>query len=252
MTKPLSGWRVLVPRGGSWGDLVGARLRDLGASPVVAPMIDIAGTTEPEALAAALQRLEQGHYGWLVVTSASTVDVLASHGARVPEQTKVAAVGEPTAAALARAGYRADFIPVGEYSASALVAQWPVPGDERGPVLLPQSEIAEPTLLAGLTDLGFEVTAIPAYRTVGVPVEEKVRTDVASGDIRAILVTSGSVARQVAEQLAPLPAQTVIACIGRRTESDARAAGLPVHVIAPISTTDALIDALAHYAETEA
>jgi uroporphyrinogen-III synthase len=252
MTKPLSGWRVLVPRGGRWGDSVGSRLRTLGASPVVAPMINFASTTEPDELAAALHALEDGQFDWLVVTSATTVDVLASHGTKIPERTKVAAVGETTAGALGLAGYRADFIPVGEYSARGLVREWPIDGSKRGRVLLPQSEIAEPTLLAGLTRLGFEVTFISAYRTVGVPVAAQVKTDVAAGDIQAILVSSGSVARQVAEQLAPLPMQTVVACIGPRTASDARAAGLPVHVIAETRSADALIDALVEYAETEA
>jgi uroporphyrinogen-III synthase len=252
MTKPLSGWRVLVPRGGRWGDTVGSRLRTLGASPVVAPMINFASTAEPEELAAALRSLEEGRFDWLVVTSATTVDVLASHGTQIPAHTRVAAVGETTAAALGLAGYRADFIPVGEYSARGLVREWPVDSAKRGGrVLLPQSEIAEPTLLAGLTRLGFEVTFISAYRTVGVPVEDQVKADLAAGDIRAVLVSSGSVARQVAEQLAPLPMQTVVACIGPRTASDARAAGLPVHVIAETRSADALIDALVEYAESE-
>ncbi|MGH3703676.1 MAG: uroporphyrinogen-III synthase, partial [Agromyces sp.] len=38
--KPLAGWRVLVPRGGPWGDGVAAALRARGASPVVAPLIN--------------------------------------------------------------------------------------------------------------------------------------------------------------------------------------------------------------------
>ena len=34
--KPLAGWRVLVPRGGKWGDAVSATLRGYGAVPVIA------------------------------------------------------------------------------------------------------------------------------------------------------------------------------------------------------------------------
>jgi uroporphyrinogen-III synthase len=63
-----------------------------------------------------------------------------------------------------------------------------------------------------------------------------------------VLVTSGSVARQLAEQLPDLPDETVIACIGPRTAFDARAAGLPVHVIAEERTADSLIAALVDYA----
>jgi uroporphyrinogen-III synthase len=57
-------------------------------------------------------------------------------------------------------------------------------------------------------------------------------------------VTSGSVARQVAEQLAPLPERTVIVCIGPRTAFDARAAGLVVDGIAEERSVDSLIDTL--------
>ncbi|PJJ70548.1 uroporphyrinogen-III synthase [Diaminobutyricimonas aerilata] len=245
--KPLAGWRVLVPRGGKWGDTVAATLRSHGAVPVIAPMINFAGTDDPTALANALHELQDGQFDWLVVTSATTVDVLVSERTRVPESTKVAAVGETTAAALSLAGYRVDFIPQGDNSARGLVKEWPK-ADIRGRVLIPQSDIAEPTLVAGLSQLGFEVEFITAYRTVGVPVAEQVRADVASGAIGAILVTSGSVARQVAAQLAPLPDSTIIACIGPRTAFDARAAGLAVHVIADERSAGGLVEALVEHA----
>ncbi len=245
--KPLAGWRVLVPRGGKWGDTVAASLRGYGAIPVIAPMINFAEAEDPHALAAALRELEEGRFDWLVVTSATTVDVLVTLQTRVPQGTRIAAVGETTAAALALAGYRVDFIPEGDNSARGLVKEWPK-SDIHGRVLIPQSDIAEPTLVAGLSQLGYDVRFISAYRTVGVPVTDEVKRDVASGAIRAILVTSGSVARQIAEQLAPLPETTVIACIGPRTAFDARAAGLTVHVIAESRSAASLVEALAEHA----
>lgn len=248
--KPLSGWRVLVPRGGKWGDGVAATLRALGAIPVIAPLINFAGTEDPSALANALHELSDGQFDWIVITSATTVDVLTSQGTRVPDSTRIAAVGETTAAALALAGYRVDFVPSSDNSARGLVKEWPA-SDIRGRVLIPQSDIADPTLVAGLSKIGFAVEFVTAYRTVGVPVAPEVAMDVASGQIGAILVTSGSVARQVAAQLAPLPDETVVACIGPRTAFDARAAGLPVHVIAEERSADSLIEALVEYAEAE-
>jgi uroporphyrinogen-III synthase len=77
-----------------------------------------------------------------------------------------------------------------------------------------------------------------------VPVSEQVAADVASGRIGAVLVTSGSVARQVEAQLAPLPASTVVACIGPRTAFDARAAGLTVDVIAEDRSVASLVEGL--------
>ncbi|HEU4806915.1 MAG TPA: uroporphyrinogen-III synthase, partial [Homoserinimonas sp.] len=118
--------------------------------------------------------------------------------------------------------------------------------------LVPQSDLSEPHLLADLAELGLDIEFVIAYRTVGIPVSEKVATDVAEARIRAVLVSSGSVARQVEAQLAPLPETTVVACIGPRTAFDARAAGLTVHVIAESRTADSLVEGLAEYAAHEA
>jgi uroporphyrinogen-III synthase len=245
-TKPLAGWRVLVPRGGKWGDGVAASLRGYGAIPVIAPMINFASAENPVELSDALKRLERGAFDWLVITSATTVDVLVSQQVVLPSSTRVAAVGETTGAALTLAGYHVDFVPEGDNSARGLVKEWPA-SDISGRVLIPQSDIAEPTLVAGLGTLGLDVEFVTAYRTVGVPVAEHVAADVASGRIRAVLITSGSVARQVQAQLAPIPEETVVAAIGPRTAFDARAAGLTVHVIAESRSAASLVEGLVEH-----
>jgi uroporphyrinogen-III synthase len=244
--KPLQGWRVLVPRGGKWGDGIAASLRALGATPVVAPLINFASAEDPDQLTVEFDRLNAGDYGWLVVTSATTVDVLVGQGVRVPESTRIAAVGETTANALQLAGYPVHFVP-SDHSARGLVKEWPG-APEDGGVLVPQSEIAEPTLVSGLSERGISARFVSAYRTVGVPAPAAVVDEVAAGRIQALLVSSGSVARQIAEQFAPLPESTVLVCIGPRTAFDARAAGLRVDGIAEERSTAALIRALAEYA----
>jgi uroporphyrinogen-III synthase len=128
------------------------------------------------------------------------------------------------------------------------VKEWPA-SEILGRVLIPQSDVADPTLVAGLSKLGFAAEFVSAYRTVGVPLAPNVLADLGSGRIGGVLVTSGSVARQLAAQLPALPSDTVIACIGPRTAFDARAAGLPVHVIAEERTAASLIEALVDYAE---
>jgi uroporphyrinogen-III synthase len=245
--KPLARWRVLVPRGGKWGDGVAATLRNYGAVPVIAPLINFAASDDEAGLAVALRELQAGEFDWLVITSATTVDVLMSQNVTIPERTKIAAVGETTGAALALAGYRVDYVPEADNSARGLVKEWPH-GEIAGRVLIPQSDIAEPTLVTGLTSLGLNVQFVSAYRTVGVPVTDHVRADVADGRIAAILVSSGSVARQIALQLAPLPESTIVACIGPRTAYDARAAGLVVNVIAETRSATSLVESLVEYA----
>lgn len=244
--KPLSGWRVLVPRGGPWGHGVAADLRAKGASPVVAPMINFASTADASALEQALHRLADGGFDWMSVTSATTVDVLSSHRVVVPERTRIAAVGETTAAALLAAGYRVDFVPSRDNSAAGLLREWTdvtqAAGSQR--ILALRSDIAKPILTDGLRAIGHEVESVVAYRTVGVPVDDSIRKDVAEGRVQGILVTSGSVAQQVQLQLGPVPPGTLVACIGPRTAADARAAGLRVDIVASERSAQSLIQAL--------
>jgi uroporphyrinogen-III synthase len=75
-------------------------------------------------------------------------------------------------------------------------------------------------------------------------VDERVVADVRSGRISVILVTSGSVADQVARQFGTLPSSTVVAAIGPRTAKDARAAGLDVAVVSRQQTVTDLIDSV--------
>ncbi|MGP6170229.1 uroporphyrinogen-III synthase [Microbacterium sp. A196] len=245
--KPLTGWRVLVPRGGPWGDGVAASLRSQGAVPVVAPLINFGPTTDQEALDDALEKLAAGSFDWLTVTSATTVDVLFAHRAVVPKSTKIAAVGETTAAALQAVGYEVALVPDRDNSAAGMAEQLIALEPEPRRVLTLRSEIAKPVLTRSLIEAGHDVSSIVAYRTVGVPVTDRIRRDVDSGRINAILITSGSVAQQVREQFPDIPDGTLLAAIGPRTAKDARKAGLPITVVADKQTVDALIDAVSHF-----
>ncbi|TQJ30195.1 uroporphyrinogen-III synthase [Microbacterium sp. SLBN-146] len=245
--KPLAGWRVLVPRGGPWGDGVAATLRRQGATPVIAPLINFAPTNDQATLDESLADLAAGRFEWLTVTSATTVDVLYAYRAVIPANTKVAAVGETTAAALLAVGYRVDLVPDEDNSAAGMAEQLIGLEPEPRDILALRSEIAKPVLTRMLTDAGHRVRSVVAYRTVGVPVTDRIAGDVRSGRINAILVTSGSVAEQVRQQFTEIPEATVIAAIGPRTAKDARRAGLPVDVVAETQTVDALIDAVARF-----
>lgn len=245
--KPLTGWRVLVPRGGPWGDGVAASLRSQGAVPVIAPLINFAPTHDHETLENAIADLAGGAFEWLTVTSATTVDVLYAYRATIPASTKVAAVGETTAAALQAVGYRVDLVPEDDNSAAGMAEQLIALEPEPRDILTLRSEIAKPVLTRTLSQAGHRVRSVVAYRTVGVPVSERIAADVRSGRINAILVTSGSVAEQVHEQFPDLPEDTLIAAIGPRTAKDARRAGLSVDVVADTQTVDALIGAVARF-----
>lgn len=245
--KPLSGFRVLVPRGGPWGDAVSASLRAQGAVPVVAPLINFAPTNEPEVLAEALAKLAAGDFDWVTVTSATTVDVLFAHRAIIPLTTKVAAVGETTATALESMGYRVDLVPQADNNAAGLARELIAIESEPKRVLSLRSEIAKPIASTMLAEAGHDVQPVVAYRTVGVPATERIIRDVNNGRINVILVTSGSVAEQVRTQFPDIPDDTFLAAIGPRTVEDAAKVGLPIHTVANEQTAEALVLAVRDY-----
>lgn len=246
MTGPaLTGWRVVVPRGGAWGDRVAALLRDAGAEPVVVPLVRRVPPSDPAALELALARLEAGEYDGLAVTSAATAEVLAESATVVPAGVVVGAVGPATAAALDAAGVPASLVPDGDHSGRGLAAAWP---DGTRRVLALRSQIAGPDLIVGLRDRGIEVDDVAAYSSVPTGARDAVADPAAAAvaSARAALVTSGSVARALAA--VPGAGSLVVACLGPATARDARDAGLRVAVVAEERSTRALVAALAAHA----
>lgn len=243
----LGGRTVLVPRGGAWGLDVAGRILERGGTPWVVPLIE-ARAVESAALRGALEELAAGGYDWLAVTSAAAADVLAvadvlaAHGAPshayIPATTRVVAVGPATARALERIGVTVDLVPERDHSAAGLLEVW----QAHGRVLVLHSDLAGTTLADGLRERGCEVDAEVAYRTGAVPVSAADVLAVADGAADVILVTSGSVARQV--RRLDVPARTLIACLGPVTARDAQGCGLRVDVVAPQNTVEALLGAV--------
>lgn len=241
-TARLEGWRVLVPRGAEWGSAVAVELEREGAVPVIAPLIRTDPVDSPE-LRTALDRLAAGEVDWVVTTSAAVAPVLG--GATLATGTRVAAVGPATAAALAAQGIPTAYHPAEEYSAIGMLADWPSSAPER--ILLLHSDLAAPTLGDGLRERGHTVESVVAYTTTAVPLAVEARALLRGDGPRAVLVTSGSVAQALVAS-GPVPPEVVIACLGPSTADAARDAGLPVHLVAPRRTVDALLHALADFA----
>lgn len=239
-SKPLSGLRVLVPRGGTWGDLVAQALREQGAHTVIAPLVDFAHTSEEDKLVDALKDLEAGRFDWMTATSSTVADVLTHHNAVINERTQVALVGEATAVAFRNAGYPVTRTPSQENSTHALLEEWT---ETETPdvlkVLTLRSDVAVPVLTEGLINRGHNVTQVLAFRTVGVPASVHIREDIESGRINAILVASTKIAEEVASQFSNLPESTLVACVGANATNAAADVGLRNDQDSPL--TQALI-----------
>lgn len=229
-TKPLCGLRVLIPRGGTWGDLVAQVLREQGAHTVIAPLVDFAHTSEEDKLVEALKDLEAGRFDWMTATSSTVADVLTHHSAVIHEDTQVALVGEATALAFRNAGYPVSRTPSQENSTHALLEEWTeTRTSDVLKVLTLRSDVAVPVLTEELIERGHDVTQVLAFRTVGVLASVHIREDIESGRINAILVASTRIAEEVASQFPHLPESTLVACVGSNARSSAATLGLRNH-----------------------
>jgi uroporphyrinogen-III synthase len=228
----------VLPRGGVWAERVGREARARSLEPVTVPLVSTLSPADPAPRAAATASLGEGGYAWVAVTSGTGARVLTGLVPRRPAGVRVAAVGEATADVFRAAGWPVDLVPR-EANAQQL-AQALAEADVDGRVLFPRADIAGDTLAVVLRHHGIDVDDVVAYRTVGTGTDRIVLDPPPD----AVLVTSGSVAEQVAARLTPLDRSTRIACIGPRTAAEARAVGLPVHVIGRSRSIPALLDAI--------
>ncbi|WP_449373612.1 uroporphyrinogen-III synthase [Arthrobacter psychrolactophilus] len=280
----LAGLRVAVTRSVDRAAGLINALTAAGAEPVLVPVIDFE-ISEAQAVSEALGRLAAGEYRWLVISSITTVRALkqACEGAGttlaelIPAETSVATIGPTSVAVLAAEGIHAELAPVDLQSAAGLVELWPDfdPANGESPrVLLPQSNIAEATLIDGFTAKGWFADVVTAYKTVDYPADPAKRLtagltgrspkrgtalepacqavltpaeaaqEIQAGAINAVVLASGSAARRVAETMAPLPQDCLLIAIGQPTALEARRLGMSVSAIAEHPTPEGIVAAL--------
>lgn len=258
-TKPLFGWRVLVPRTQETSTDTVDLLKHYGAVPVEVPTISVEPPRTPQQIERAVRGLVEGRYEWIGFTSVNAVrairEKLDEYGldARSFSGLKVAAIGHGTAEALIEFGVRPDLAPVGEQSTQALLDEWPEFDSLTDPinrVFLPRADIATETLVAGLTELGWEVEDVTAYRTVrAAPPPATTREAIKSGGFDAVLFTSSSTVRNLVGIAGKPHHSTVVACIGPATAKTAEEHGLRVDVLDEYSTITTLVESLAAHGE---
>ena len=178
-----------------------------------------------------------GSYDWIVLTSVNGVAAVAQGLAALGGETRVAAVGPVTAAAIREQGVEPAFVAAraSEDIAAGL-------GDIDGlRVLLPQADLAEPHLADELRGRGAQVDAVVAYRTILVepPMWGILPLRIAD----AVVLASGSACRSLAAA-GGAGGGAMLVCIGPKTAKVAREVGLKVGLVADEATSDGIIQAL--------
>jgi uroporphyrinogen III methyltransferase / synthase len=249
----LAGKTVLVTRAPGQAGEFSKLLRERGVNVVEVPTIEIVPPESWEDADRAIARLPG--YDWLILTSTNAVDWFLR---RVRERrgdlaclagVGICAVGPKTRAAIEAAGLAVEFQP-SVYRAEGLI-QEAGEGAWRGArVLFPRAAEGRDVIPHEMRRVGATLDLVTVYRTVpSAGGREKLRELLAAGSLDAVTFTSGSTVKSFVslldpDQLAGIAGRVTVACIGPVTADEARAAGLPVDVLAREATIPSLADAL--------
>ncbi len=258
MTGSLTGKHIVntraIHQAAEFDDLIRAR----GATPIPYPCIAIKPPEDTTLLDAALKKLVEGYFDWLVLTSVNTVWSIAQRLQELnltladQQNFKTAAIGSSTqAAAEAILNLNVALTPdefIAESLAEAVLRR------EGQRIFLPTSSIARPTLVQRLADGDTEVCLVDAYQTVRGQGGADVPGLINKANIHAITFTSSSTVQFFIERLQDEGESMkvhlkdlCIACIGPKTSKTAEEFGLKITVEATPYTLEGLLDSLDEY-----
>ena len=231
--KSLAGRRLVVTRAADQTDSSAELITSVGAIAVVVPLIEIVDEADE---VARLTALDLDAFQWLVVTSPNGARRVAPLVAPGSSRPLLAAVGAATAEVLPRCDLVAE-----TQSAAGLLEAFP---QGAGRVVVVQAVDAEPTLVDGLAERGWDVEVIKPFRAVTAnPSVEQQRTAM---DADAVLFASGSAARGWADVFGSrTPAISV--AIGARTAAAAEQVGLKITIVSADHSMYGMLVALDRY-----
>src|SRR3989449_8825535 len=170
--RPLHGRRILITRARHQVDPFRRELVELGASVVEIPTIEIRRLPIDDRVRNAINNLERT--ALVIFASANAVDIFfqmlltTGSDARALDNSKLCAIGQETADAMAGHGLRPELV-TSEYTAEGLanaLQGWEMAGMR---VLVPRAEVARDALPSLLANRGAEVEVLPVYRAVCPP-----------------------------------------------------------------------------------
>lgn len=163
----LHGKKILVTRPQLQAEKTLRELRELGAEPVLFPLIEITKPSDNFAsLDFALQNLQ--YYDWIIFTSQNAVKYFFSRpSAPMLESVDAnfAAVGPETEKLLRELGAENILVPE-QHSSAGLVEKFqPVPLQKKQ-ILFPRAKEGRDEIVKGLSKLGAQVSVVEAYQTI--------------------------------------------------------------------------------------
>ena len=254
-SRPLFGQRVLITRPANQSGEMVNRLEHLGAVVYRMPGVEIREPADYGPLDAALGRLRDGGWDWIVFTSGNGVHALLrrlealGRDLRDLGGVKLAAIGPKTAEALREYRLRADVVPDATFSSEGLAeALRPHVAGRR--VLLARANRGRDLLREELA-MAATVAQVTAYDQVDATTPHGAVLDhLRRGEIRYVLLSSSNIARAVLRAFDDTIRGRVqrgeirLVAISPETGKAVRELGFPVAAEADSFTADGLIDAV--------
>ena len=248
--RPLAGMSVAVTRARAQASSLAARLRDLGASVVQAPVVRSSPLPGPP--------LDPSPYDLICLTSPNAADQLfarlgaAGLDARALAGARIASIGPATTRALAEHGIAADVEPTRFVAEGLVEALAEIPARR---ALIARARGGRELLPEALRARGIELDVLDLYETVVEPLDPDTLAGARAADY--VTFTSGSTVRNFFDAArdnpnggaadqdgAALSPHTRIVSIGPVTSQALRERGLRVDVEAAQHDIDGLLQAL--------
>lgn len=248
MRRSLRGQRIVVTRASHQAEELAGPLRELGAEPILLPLIGIAPPDDRTALVNAAQHA--GDYDWIIFTSANAIT---SFVAELPDtgewlRPRIATIGPVTAEVAEQYGLRVEVTPEKYVAESLAEAFRPYPLDGKR-ILIPSAAVARDVVANELRKRGAEVDVVAAYQNV-IPYQAPQQASEVFSEPLPDWITFAS-SSAVTHLLAILRAEELagilIASIGPATSATVLEHGLAVTSEALKHTIPGLIEAMRNY-----
>ncbi len=250
--QPLLGKRILVTRTREQASDLVRLLEQKGAYCIECPTIEVHWPEDREPLDQAINSLST--FDWVIFSSTNAVRFFFERlfaldfDLRALGNLRIAVVGADTAKAVSALHLTSDIIP-DNFRAEGLIKAFSETGVSGKRILIPRAEKAREILPKRLTELGAEVTLIPAYRTLAPDLNPEILETLEQETIDVLTFTSSSTVKNFFQLLPDdlrnrIIEQAKVACIGPITARTAEDFGLKVTVQPDEFTIPALVSSI--------
>lgn len=221
------------------------KLKDLGANPIVFPVIEIVPPVDYTEMDEKINALDE--YDWLVLTSVNGANFFIDRilkladNLKVLDHLKIAVVGSITEEELIKKGLKVAFVP-SKYVADTIGEELPINKGDK--ILFPRSTIARKKVINRLKERGAIIDELAAYQTQTCIHDALKMKEILAKQIDFITFTSASCVNGLRQNLKKHSVENLpgrIACIGPITKKAAEKHAFQVNIMAEPYTVDGLI-----------